>query len=79
MNKEKIKAIFEEKSVNGNSWMLHCYLTEIAITMKDGSEITMLYDDEVQYIDLTDDDYVGFGPLLINPYDNIQDIEIKWR
>lgn len=80
MKKEDIKKVFKKNILKTSvSWMYHCYLLELKITMKDGSEINMLYNEnEKQYIDFSDDDYIGFGGLLINPYENIKDIEVKF-
>lgn len=78
MKKEEIKKVFEDKNISESSWMYKCYLTDLKITMKDGSEINMLYsENDPQYIDFSDDDYIGFGALLINPYENIKDIEVR--
>ena len=78
MKKEDIKKIFEDKNICDSSWMYKCCLTDLKITMKDGSEINMLYNEsDLQYIDFSDDDYIGFGGLLINPYENIKDIEVR--
>lgn len=78
MKIEEIKKVFEDKNISNCSWMYKCCLTDLKITMKDGSEISMMYNgSDLQYIDFTDDEYIGFGELLINPYENIKDIEVR--
>lgn len=78
MKKEDIKKLFEDMNFSDCSWMYKCCLTDLKIIMKDGSKINMMYNgSDIQYIDFSDDNYIGFGELLISPYENIKDIEVR--
>ena len=56
----------------------HAQLVEIKLILKDGTNLNLLYGENIQYIDISDN-YLGLGSFIIKPYENIIFMKVEFR
>lgn len=78
MERNEIKKIFEPYYSSLNIYK--CKLVEIIIILndKDNTQLNLMYNDQIQYIDISNN-YIAFGGFMINNYNIIKDIKVKFR
>ena len=80
LEKQQIIELFDYSDYANNSeleTMYQCKLVEIQLEMLDGTDLKLLYNDSVQFIDISYD--IGLGNFLISPSKNIKSMQVEFR
>lgn len=76
MDRQKIIKIFEPYYSSLDIYK--CKLLEIIITLNDDNKLTLMYNQETQFIDIAPS-HVAFGGVMFHDYNSIKDIQVKFR